>query len=99
MEKLNEANYLSTFNLTLDSYQGRFFKVQCEKAAGLLPITVPHTKERVEILEKASSHGQKFFATEGTHVTLDDFFCDAEVPVWDTNIKVVEVRKTECARI
>ena len=74
-------------------------KVQCKKAADLLPITVPHTKERMELLAKASSYGQKFFATGGTHVTEDYFFCDEEVPVWDAKIKVMEVRKIECARL
>ena len=90
---------MSTFNLTVAGYQGRLFKVQCEKAADLLPITVPHTKEKIKLLENASSHGQTFFATVGTYDTSDDFFCAVEVPVWDANIKVVEVRKTECARI
>ena len=71
-------------------------KVQCKKAADLLPITVPHTKERMELLVKASSYGQKFFATGGTHVTADNFFCAAEASVWDAKTKVMEVRKTEC---
>ena len=97
MEKLNEANYLSKFNLNVDGYQGRLLKVQCEKAADLLYITVPHTKERIELLAKASSHGQKFFATGSTHVTADDLFCAAKVTIWDAKIKVTEVRKTECA--
>ena len=77
-------------------YQGRLLKVLREKAAYLLPITVTHTKERIELLAKASSHGHIFFATGGTYVTTDDLFCDAEVLVWDANIKVMEVRKTEC---
>ena len=68
MEKLNEANDLSTFNLNMAGYQGKFLKVQCDNAADLLPITVPHTKENMEVLSKASSHGQNFFATGGNHV-------------------------------
>ena len=75
-------------------YQGRLLKVQCEKAADLLPTTVPHTKERIELLAKASRHGSHFLTTGGTRVMVDDFFCAAEVPVWDTKIKVMEVRKT-----
>ena len=81
MEKLNDDNDLSTFNLTVAGYQGILSKVLCEKAADLLPITVPHTKERIEIIAKAGSHGKKFFATGGTHVTSDEFFCAADVPV------------------
>ena len=75
MEKLNEANDLSKFNFTVAGYQVRLLKVQCEKAADLLPITVPNKKERIELPSKASSHGQKYFATGGTHVTADDLFC------------------------
>ena len=99
MEKLNEANYLSKFNLNVDGYQGRLLKVQCEKAADLLYITVPHTKERMELLAKASSYGQKFFATGGTHVTVDDFFCASEFPIWEANIKVMDIRSTEFAQL
>ena len=57
MDKLNEANNLSTFDLTVAGYHSRLLKVQCEKAADLLPTTVPHTKERIELLAKASRHG------------------------------------------
>ena len=67
-------------------------KVQCETAEDLLPITVPHTKDRIELLEKASSHGKKFFATGGINVTAGDFSCAVEVPIWDAKIKVMEVR-------
>ena len=65
MERLNEANDLSTFNLTVAGYQGRLLKVQCEKVADLLPIKTPHTKERIELLKKSISHGNIFFATSG----------------------------------
>ena len=99
MNKMNQANDLSTFNLTMAGYQGRSFQVQCEKAADLLPITMPHTKERIELLEKSSSHGQRFFETRGTHVTEDDLFCAAQVPAQDAKIKVMEVIKTQCARL
>ena len=58
---------------------------------------MPHTRERIELLAKASRHGQKFFATGGTHVTADNFFCAAEASAWDAKTKVMEVRKTECA--
>ena len=61
MEKLNEANALSTFNLTMAGYQGRLLKVQCENAADLLPINVSHMKERIELLSKDNSHGQFIF--------------------------------------
>ena len=99
MEKLNEANDLSKFNFTVAGYQGILLKVQCEKATDLLPIAVSHMKERIELLAKASSHGQKCFATGVTHITADDFFCAAEVHIWDANIKVVEVKKTDCVQL
>ena len=96
MKKLNEANNLSTFDLAVSGYQGRLLKDQREKAAELLPITMTHMKERIELLGKPSSYGQKLFTRRGTHVTEDDFFCTSEVPVSDAKIRVMEVRKTEC---
>ena len=38
------------------------------------PITERMSKERIELLTRANTHGKKFFATGGSHVCLDDFF-------------------------
>ena len=98
MLKLNKANEMATFTLSQAGYCGNHLKVQCVKETVLLPITEPHSKERIELMAKASSHGQKFLSTGGQHVTSDDFFKAAAVAEWDAKIKALEVRKTACAR-
>ena len=37
-------------------------------------VTQPHSKERIEALANAKSHGQRFLATGGGHLTTDDAF-------------------------
>ena len=37
-------------------------------------ITERMSKERIELLARANTHGKKFFTTGGSHVCLDDFF-------------------------
>ena len=51
---------------------------------------MPHSKEQFALLATASTHGAKFNATMGQHVTGDDMFCAAEVAVWDDRIKILE---------
>lgn len=42
-------------------------------------LTVPHSKERIEALAKASTHGDKFYVMGGGHQTHDDIFKAAEL--------------------
>jgi len=38
------------------------------------PITERMSRERIELLARANTHGKKFFATGGSHVCSNDFF-------------------------
>jgi hypothetical protein len=38
----------------------------------------PHSKERNEMLRKATTHGKNILATRGGHVMINDFFVAAE---------------------
>ena len=58
-------------------------------------VTVRHSKERIELLAKASSHGEKFFATGGEHVTSDDAFKAAEIVYRTKRVKDLEKEKKE----
>jgi hypothetical protein len=40
----------------------------------MTPITELMSRERIELLARANTHGKKFFATGGSHVCSDDFF-------------------------
>ena len=50
-------------------------------------VTVRHSRERIELLAKASTHGAKFCATHGEHLTLDDMFKACEVRVMESEVK------------
>jgi len=52
-------------------------------------VTVRHSRERIELLAKASTHGAKFCATHGEHLTSDDMFKACEVPVREAEIKLL----------
>ena len=93
MLKLDEANELAVYNLTVAGYNASLLKAQCHKIPAKQKLTVPHSKERIALLAAASTHGAKFNATMGDHVTGDDMFRAAEVAVWDRRINVLEVKK------
>ena len=50
-------------------------------------VTVRHSRERIQLLAKASTHGAKFCATHGEHLTSDDMFKACEVPVMEAEVK------------
>ena len=41
-------------------------------------LTAPHSKEMIDALRKASTHGAKFLAMGGSHLTTDDFFIEQQ---------------------
>ena len=43
-----------------------------------IKLTEPHSKERIEELMKATTHGAKFLATGGAHLMTDDLFIAAQ---------------------
>jgi len=50
-----------------------------EREAQTNEVTEPNTKERVEALAKATTHGERFHVTGGSHHTSDDMFKSAEM--------------------
>jgi hypothetical protein len=58
-------------------------------------LTRPHTKERVELLAKATTHGTKWMVTGGSHLMTEDFFKSVEVPRRENEIKAMETNKSE----
>ena len=58
-------------------------------------LTRPHsTKDRVELLAKATTHGAKWMATGGSHHMTEDFFKSIEVPRRENEIKAMEMNKS-----
>ena len=93
MQELNDANAVATFTLSIRSYRGDLLSARCIKENLVRPINEADYLELLELLENASTHGAKFFATGGGHATSDDFFKSVEIPVWEASIKALEDKK------
>ena len=77
VNSVQEANEYTVYSLTEAGYDGN--QLQALVAIKLTelrtaPITEQMSRERIELLARANTHGKKFFATGGSHVCLDDFF-------------------------
>ena len=90
---IQEANDLAVYLLNARGYPGDRLKAKINEAKFKRPVTAPHSKERIELLSSAATHGSKFLATGGGHVTSDDFFKSLEVKDWKAKIKVLENEK------
>jgi hypothetical protein len=51
------------------------------------PITERMSRERIELLARANTHGKKFFATGGSHLCSDDFFKAQALQARDNQIE------------
>jgi len=74
---LPEANEHAVYALTEAGYDGLALQalVAIKPAeCRMTPITERMSRERIELLARANTHGKKFFAMGGSHVCLDNFF-------------------------
>ncbi len=69
MLSIQDANDLATHALTEAGYGGEYLTGSMLMVNGPKIITERYSKERVELLAKAKTHGQKFIATGGEHLT------------------------------
>ena len=74
LRELQNANDLATFLLTRGGYNGDLLKAELKATDEPRVLTRPHTKERVELLAKATTQGTKWMATGGSHLMTEDFF-------------------------
>ena len=47
----------------------------------MAPITQPQSKERIEVMRRATTHTKKFLTTKGGHVMTDDFYVSAQMTI------------------
>ena len=88
------ANDLAVHSLNECGYNGNLLQAKLEKQREEdAPFTQPHSKERIEMLRKASTHGKKFLATRGSHVMNNDFFVAAELNLVQSEIEQLEREK------
>ena len=95
LRELQNANDLATFLLTRGGFNGDLLKAELKTIDEPTVLTRPHTKERVELLAKATTHGTKWMATGGSHLMTEDFFKSVELPKRENEIKAMEMDKLE----
>jgi hypothetical protein len=77
VNSVQEANEYAVYSLTEAGYNGNQLQALVAIKPTELwtaPITEWMSRERIELLARANTHGKKFFATGGSHVCSDDFF-------------------------
>ncbi len=79
MMEMQEANTNSCNLLQHLGYDGSLLRATLRKQKENVAVTVPHSRERLEALAAASTHGAFFAATGGEHLTSDDVFKQAEL--------------------
>ncbi len=96
LRSIQVANDLATHALTEGGYNGDLLKATIIEQE-TIKLTEPHSKERIEELRKATTHGAKFLATGGTHLTTDDLF----IAAWktDSEKEIAELEKEKKRRL
>lgn len=95
---IQDANDVATHALTAGGYNGDALKRKIIEIPMTEQITEEHSKERYEILAKASTHGKLFSATGGTHLTSDDVFIGAEMSTREKEQKRLSAEKNRRLR-
>ena len=63
----------------------------------IIKLTEPHSKERIEELSKATTHGAKFMAMGGAHLMTDDLFIAARKT--EPEKEIAELEKVKKKRL
>ena len=93
MLEIQQANDLSVKFLNDLGYKGDLLKAKIRRVPKARPLTVPNSRARQERIAEAASHGARFLATGGDHVTSDDAFKAAEIAVQKRKIKTLDEEK------
>jgi len=93
IETENKAHCMFLKMLGFDSAHLRGF---CpHRTAKKFQLTVPHSKERIALLQKSSTAGQLFHATHGEHLNSNDFFVAKAKTERDVRIQQLEKDKVK----
>ncbi len=66
----------------------------------VLPLTLPHSKERVELLRNATTHSSKFLATQGNHLTNNNYYIAPQRNASGKDVKeLLKVKKQQMKAI
>jgi hypothetical protein len=58
-------------------------------------LTVPHSRERIQALKNAKSHGDIFLVTGGGHCASDDFFIKNRLKVKEREVSRLKIEKKD----
>ena len=76
------ANDHAVHALNEMGYAGHLLAVKIEDdQEEAVRLTQPQSKERIEVMQRATTHTKKFLATKGEHVMTDDFFVSAQTNI------------------
>ncbi len=96
MREMQFANTLSCDLLIARGFKGELLKAEIKKKSKVpwALMTVAHSREQVEALVKASTHGEIFALTGGEHFTSDDMFKAADLPLQKAQIAAMKRGKS-----
>ena len=96
MLSLQDGNLNSTALLTQHEYEGDRLRVFLKKNP-VKPrmVTKPNSLERQQLLAKAGTHGEKFTATGGGHLTSDDMFKAMALACREKELSAAQVDKAK----
>jgi len=95
---IRAANELGTHALGGMGYNGRLLRVELKRdREDAMPLTIPHSKERVDLLRYATMHSAKFLVTRGDHIITNNMFIAAEKNV--SGIDATDLLKVKKKRL
>ena len=95
MLQVQSANLIACNLLQQHGYSADVLRVTINATKTEEPITARNSAARVALLAKSKTHGAKFTATGGGHITSADFFKSMEVPVREQEIADLEKIKKD----
>ena len=96
MIAMQQQNDFCCWQLSDFGYQGHRLKIVLKEKTTEPPITVPHSRERLDLIAKCrGKHGALFMATKGGPLTADDMFIGMEMPMHHESISKLEAIKKD----
>ena len=93
--EIESLNKRAVLFLNSSGYDGNEFeKLAPRKKQNNIFVTVPLSRERQYALSNASTAGARFFATNGEHLTSEDYFISAERKRRQTRAKDLEKQRS-----
>ena len=96
--EIEDLNSRSTALLDLHGFDGKALKISAprlDKSKTMIRVTAPQSRQRQDLLAKASTAGSRFYATGGEMLNSDDFFIAEERKARQEEAKRMSDKKEE----